>query len=440
MSGGGWVVGGKVVTALAGLGSSVLLARMLSPEELGVYFLAYSLVMFTSMVGRLGLDRSIVRNVAENMGLKRFELAGAAVDASFKLVLLGASFAGLLYLVAAPVIADTIFNAPALMMLTVPVVFWIVAYVLLQFFAEAFRGFHDIRLATLFSTVSYRLLLVLGLGVLWLAGEARLSIIILLSVVSTWSSVAIAGWLLHHRLKTLSRLESDASAEPGIQPTPKSILALSLPLMVSKLALFALAQSGIWIVGAVLTQEDVAIFGLVMRLLNFVVMPLIMVQEIVSPMIAEMHVQRKLHVLEPVLRTTATLLGLPSILLLLGFVTFGEAFLSNVFGPFYGQGALVLIILSLGQVVNVLAGACAPALMMTGHQVVMMRITVLTGAATILLGILAAQHFGLIGLAAVMASGMIVQNILMVAYVKLKLEIWTQVSLDIRDLKKALGV
>jgi O-antigen/teichoic acid export membrane protein len=395
--------------------------------------------MFMSLVGNLGLDRSIVRFVAENISLNRLRLVKRSIRITLGLVVMGAFASSLLYLTFAAYLSSAVFRSPLLMILTVPIMLWIVAYGFLQFLAETFRGFQDIRLATLFSTVSYRLILAAGLALLWLAGETRLSVIVLLSLVSTWSSVLVAGWLLHGKVLALNRSQDEAAhASPDAQLSTTNILAISLPLLASKVAFFLLAQSGIWIVGAYLSQEDVAVFGLVMRLLSLVVMPLIMVQDIVSPMIAEMHAQGKLSTLEPILRVTSTLVGLPSILLLLGFMVFGQLFLSTVYSPFYARGALVLTILSLGQVANVLAGACGPALMMTGHQVIMMRITVVTGVGAVVLSIIAAQTFGLLGIAVAMASGMIIQNVLMVAYAKTSLGIWTHASFDIRRLKKTL--
>ena len=66
LSGSVWVVGGRIATAFAALATNVLLARSLSPEDLGVYFLAFSLVQVGAGLGPLGLDHAVLRFLPES--------------------------------------------------------------------------------------------------------------------------------------------------------------------------------------------------------------------------------------------------------------------------------------------------------------------------------------------------------------------------------------
>ena len=61
-----WVAGGRITTAFAALATNVLLARLLSPEDLGVYFLAFSLVQVGAGLGPLGLDHAVLRFLPES--------------------------------------------------------------------------------------------------------------------------------------------------------------------------------------------------------------------------------------------------------------------------------------------------------------------------------------------------------------------------------------
>jgi O-antigen/teichoic acid export membrane protein len=71
LSGGAWALGSKILVALARLISSVLLARLLTPEALGTYFLAYSILNVGTSLAALGLTGTVVRLVAQGMSLKR---------------------------------------------------------------------------------------------------------------------------------------------------------------------------------------------------------------------------------------------------------------------------------------------------------------------------------------------------------------------------------
>ena len=57
LSGGAWAFGGKILVALTGLISSALLARLLTPQALGTYFLAYSILNVGTSLGRARIDR-----------------------------------------------------------------------------------------------------------------------------------------------------------------------------------------------------------------------------------------------------------------------------------------------------------------------------------------------------------------------------------------------
>jgi hypothetical protein len=71
LSGSAWASGGRIGGAMLGIVTNGLLARLLSPQELGAYFLALSIVSLGAVLGSMGLPKTVVRLVAENMGLDR---------------------------------------------------------------------------------------------------------------------------------------------------------------------------------------------------------------------------------------------------------------------------------------------------------------------------------------------------------------------------------
>ena len=84
--------------------------------------------------------------------------------------------------------------------------------------------------------------------------------------------------------------------------------------------------------------------------------------------------------------------------------------------------------------VAVWSGASGVTLLMTGHQKAMMTITMCTGAASIIGGIILALQFGAVGIAAATMTAAIVQNFLQVAMVKRYLHIWSQMQFSPRAL------
>src|SRR5687767_1482072 len=71
LSGSTWAFGGKIGATAIGVVTNGLLARMLSPQEFGAYLLAFSIVSVGAVIGSLGLPKTVLRFVAENMVLKQ---------------------------------------------------------------------------------------------------------------------------------------------------------------------------------------------------------------------------------------------------------------------------------------------------------------------------------------------------------------------------------
>lgn len=426
LSGGIWVFTGKIITSLTGLLVNALLARLLSPNELGVYFLVFSVVAIGALLGEMGLQIAIVRFVAESIGMNRFNRARHVVGVVLRTGMVGAVVAGsAYYLFIGDFIAIKVFHSPAMVALSGLVAGWIIVVTMQGLIVETFRGFHDIRLATIFGGMVGSILYLLCLILLWCGyGQSSLSTILLLSFGSGAISTLIAGWLLRTRVVNLP-------VEDGSQPLKyKIIFSVAWPLFVVSLTQFVLRQSDIWIVGAFLPKEEVALYGASLRLVNMVALPLLLANLVVPPFIAEMYVKGKKQELEQALRTTATIAGIPAFILLLCFIVGGGPILSFIYGQPYRSGFVVLAILSTGQLFNVFAGSCGMMLVHTGHQVIMMIINIISGLLSVIIGMFAVTQYGIVGLACVFAAMLVVQNIFMLYYAKNKTGVFTAIKLS----------
>lgn len=424
LKGGAWAFAGKVVTAFTGLGVNALLARLLTPEEFGAYFLTFSLVSLAAIGAQLGLTQAVVRLVAESMGTERQARARMAVLLTLRLTGAGVILmACVLVFGGGAWVANNLFHSELMAQVMGLVAVWVVLIAFQQLMAEVFRGFHDIRLATMFGgLVTGLLAMLMFLGLWLLQGFSDLSQVITLMLVAAFSSVAFSSLLLWKKLASFP----DAS-DDKIGAT--EIVHIAWPLWVTSMTLFVLIQVGLWIMGIYRTPEEVAVYGAAARTVALVTMPLLIVNAVVPPLIAEMYAQGKIKELEKVLRLVATLTGLPSLITLGVFVFFGDSILSLFFGEYYQAGATVLAILSLGQLANVWAGSCGLTLMLTGHQSTMMLISIVCGAFTATLAWFLVVKYGGVGVATAGAVGMLLQNLLMLAFARKKVGVWTHVGI-----------
>ena len=78
LRGSAWVFAGRMGSIVIGLAINALLARLLSRDGLGGYFVASSMVMIGSTLACLGMNKTVVRLVAGSLAVNR---AGRAKDA-----------------------------------------------------------------------------------------------------------------------------------------------------------------------------------------------------------------------------------------------------------------------------------------------------------------------------------------------------------------------
>ncbi len=410
VSGGAWTLGNRLVVLLTQLASLAIMARLLPPAEMGVFFIASNLAAVVTVVSQLGLTQSVVRLIAESLALNQ---PGRARQAIQKVLFMGgASALATGALMAAGLgswLANTVFDSPAMAALSFWIALWIVFQTLQRFLDETFRGLHDLRLAAIFGGIVTGVLMVLFLGIVWLVrGHADLEVVLALQALAFGIGVLLAALVLAKKMRTLRGEGTVAYSE---------IHHLSWPLFMASLTNIILLRADLWILGMFVPDHDVAIYGGAARIINVVTIPLVMASAILAPMIAELNAQGQKERMERVLRAVATLGGLPAIAVILVFVAFGGPLLELLYGdPLYRAGWLVLVFLGIGQLVNVWSGVCVQVLMMTGHQKAVMNLTLVTSLLTILGAVVAVQEFGYLGVAAAFGLGIAIQNFAMVAY------------------------
>ncbi len=327
---------------------------------------------------------------------------------------------------------------------------WIAVAVVQEITAETFRGFHDIRLATLLGGLAtggksggviMRVLLLGILALLWVrSAETSLATVLLVSIGSGSVSVLVSIWLLYAKVSSLGSSQGTQKEEE--EPVnAKEVLEDAIPFLAIALTSFMLLSADIWILGALGSGTDVAVYGAASKLVTFVAMPLLIVNLVLPPIVAEMYAQGKMSQLERTLRTFSTLAGIPSLLVLAVFMLLGGPILGLVYSkPIYysGTAVLVLVILSAAKLIAVWSGSCGLVLQFTGHQTSMLRVSLLTSPLFFVVAILATQRYGSVGVACAAALTTTLQNVIMVLVAKRKTGMWTHVSLSPSRLRKGL--
>ena len=420
-SGVSWSFSGKIISAAAALATNALLARLLSPEEMGTYFLAFSLVAVLAISGQWGMNRGLVKLIASELANGHSALARNGIIASF-IVVASISLFIVLFLIspAGGWTLTAISGSNLLVSISLFMGLWLLIKAMQGLVSESFRGFHDIRLATLFGGLMTAVLSMLFFLAFWLFyGHATLEQVVTLTVLAAGISLLTGLVFIFHKLQTLDR---------GGNIAISRILRFGFPLFLTSMTLFGVKEFHIWVLAMFQPESEVALYGSAVRLVILLEMPLIIVNSVIPPIIAELYSQGKYQQVQRVLQKTATLVSIPAFFVFCLILLFGGEVLGVTYGASYKEAYIPFVILAVGQFVNVLTGSPGILLTMSGHEGVVMKSALGSGIIGVASSFILVPEFGAIGAAVGYSVGVMLVNVTMWTYSHRRLAIFTHGS------------
>jgi O-antigen/teichoic acid export membrane protein len=169
-------------------------------------------------------------------------------------------------------------------------------------------------------------------------------------------------------------------------------------------------QLDLLVVGSLGTKHDAALYSAAFRLALLVGLPLVAVNQVVTPLIAGWHAQKMPQRIERTLRATAGIALLVAATVGVVYLFGGRFLLETLFGSFYGDAWGVLAILAVGQIVQTYAGSCGFSLLMTGNHRAYAAIVAVSMPMTLVLQVVGYKASGIEGLAVATALMLSLQN------------------------------
>jgi len=180
---------------------------------------------------------------------------------------------------------------------------------------------------------------------------------------------------------------------------------------------FLLSQTDKILLGFFLDARRVGIYATAMALVAFAQIVLSTVNQIFSPVIADLHARGERAVLGRLFRTlTKWILGL-TIPLAAVMIVFAPS-LMRLFGSDFEVGWPILVIGAAGQLVNCATGSVGYLLLMSGNQRRLIKVQATMAATTVLLNLVLIPLLGFIGAALVSSVINIVSNFWYLAEVR----------------------
>lgn len=429
-----WGFASKLIALSAALVTTMLLARMITPAEMGVYFLAASVIKVTSIVGQFGLGRVAVRRVSEALAVRGRAAAARIGINVIRFGVLGALLVVLaMYQWIIPWVSQHLPAAGALDGIRLQVAVWSLAIVAIALVSQVQRGFHHMRLSSILgSATGPTLIVTFYLVILYLGRQATLDI-----VTTAAAAASVVTFLVAFAFLRPSLRDPEHSQAGGVQ----RMYTDAWPFWLASVGSLIFAQADLWIIAAFLTAEDVAHYGAALRLLVLTALPTAVISAVMQSTISDLHARGDSARLEQVLRMSNIFASLPSMALLVIFMVLPDLFLTTVYGDAYASGAMVLAILSVGDLTAAAFGMPALVLRMMDRERVVMNSILVTGALTIAAALAGARWYGTMGVATAIAFGTIIQRAYLWRQTRQQVRIRTDVfALCRADFSRAWGV
>jgi len=398
------VVGaGAIVGNVFKYGNNLMIQRGFGPGPYGLYTLSFSIVTLVSSIFNLGLDDAMVRYTSVYRGKKQPHLLrGLAIFCS-ALVGMAGMLGAFIVLYLTPYIA-TIKRSPEVMpilLIMVPIIPLICMQVVWSAGLQGFKAFRW-RVLTQRLLIPGVLLVLLLPVLLFFHDITSVAIALLLS---TLICTVVSLFFFFSKL-------TDASKQTARGFELREWIGFAVPNFLTSIVDTVL-DSVDTVLLAVFAISNIAIgqYGAAIRIAIFISIPLQSLNTMFSPTIAELYSKgerQKLAVMFKIVTKWAITLSLP----IFGIAVLFSWALLGIAGSGFVPAWPLLIVLAIGNLINVGTGSVGYMLLMTGHQKITFLNSLTAIVFNIVLGVILVPRFGAMGVAIATGVALSVVNLM----------------------------
>ena len=397
---------------LAGYLFTLFVARNFGASVNGLIAISFSIFMMATMLGRLGIDINLVKYYSDENVIR------ADTGTFFKMLLKALVFSSLIgvsvYLLR-DLIAIKIFGKEQLIPYLKWISFAIPLWVSTLLCASFFRAIRKNKTyAFLNNAGRFLVTLILAVGLYYFISKDELITIqahfYALVCLGIGSFIAVLFYLKPIRIK------SDYNSW--------KFLRESFPMMLSSAILVVLGWIDTFILGIFESDDVVGIYSVSLKIATLTSFGLQAINSILAPKISAAYKQEDMITFKKLIRFSTRLNFLITLLLISVIIIF-HCYILEFFGEEFLAGSIILLILSIGQVVNSLSGSVGVILQMTGHQTKFRNFVLIALITNIILNLIFTPIYGAIAIAVSTVISMALWNLLGAIYLKKKLNIIT---------------
>ncbi len=408
---------GSLIVRVLGIGISlvfnIILARQFGADGLGNFSLLVSIVIPLSVLARLGFEILLIKKIAlfnidSQSALKRSLLRKSRLAVAITSILIG-----LFWCIYRYIVFGSLDNQNLILIIALPL------HALLILNVGALKGEKKTVLAAVFENL-----------IIW--GSAFFVFVVLVwfrnpleifASISYLIGILIAFLTSFISISNVSKKPLNNPKENSLNTQEKSLSQVnkivfsdmvkeSFPIWVTTGISILLLSTDIWFVAFFLDSATVGHYSASAKLAILISFPLGAVINIASPKFSEAYSNAETHKLKQIYHQSTRLAGWLSIPIFLTIVIFHNQIL-DLFGGSFSNAILSVLILSIGQLLNVLFGPNNQFLIMTGRAKIVQFIMVLTLISSVSLSLILIPFWGINGAALASMITITIKNIIL---------------------------
>jgi O-antigen/teichoic acid export membrane protein len=402
---------GTIFNALAAYGFKIYLARKLGAHLLGIYAMGMTIVSITTIFNALGISQASVRFVSSYTATQRFDLLRGFLVRSISVLLVCNGILAVAMLSVGPWIAVHFYHSPDLAGYMKWFTCIMAAGVFTTFFSHVLAGYKNVARRTVInnfigtpSTILLTILLIsAGLGLKgYLAAQALTACFLLVLLVS----------LAWHLTPKPAR-----SFSGPLAPVDKETISVATTSLGLALLGFVMTQTEIIALGRFHDPHAIGVYALSSAIVAFVCIILTSVNQIFAPTIADLYAREQHDLLSRMYHSlTKWIIGLT--LPLAAVIMIFSLPIMRIFGHDFEPGWIVLVIGTVGQLMNAGVGSSGTVLYMTGRHKYLIRIQSTVSLLIVILNLILVPRWGIVGAICAFAIGNAAVNICYLLTVK----------------------
>ncbi len=390
-----------------------VVSQIYGSDGYGLYSILWAILVFGSVVAKIGFDSSIVKFIAGFYAKKNFKFIKRIYKKGLSWITIIGVAVGIIICLLSKQFSVYFFESDEYADLVVFVGFLVLPFSILNYNAETLKGLKNITAFSLFQNGPILIITLMMMGgfvyfrkmpadIMYSLGGAILVL------------VPISFILLRYNFR--KKFCVGAGHAKKFPLTNKSILKTTMPMLYAGSLFYIMGWTDTLMISANMSNADVGIYNAALKIATISSTILVAVNSIAMPKYAELVERNDYLLFRNFVKQTSLLILLisaPFFVMIFAFPTF----MLNIFAPDYVLGREALLILACGHFFSAVSGSTIHLLNMTGKEKIARNILLVSALINVVLNYLLIPKFGITGAAIATASTTILWNALAVYFI-----------------------